>query len=116
MSLTSYEIKGMTKRALVNKYRVKSLLEYTHKDKPILSKVLEKNYGLNGTEIRAIIHELRMEGCPIASGGTGYYWAKSYDEIEPTIEHITQRIASLSMIKKALETISKGFSNQRNLF
>lgn len=103
MSLSGFEnIPTLSKRAVHVKDRVKSQLEYHFKRNPITSKELEDFYRLSGSEIRAIIHALRLDGCPIASGSTGYYWAMSYSELLPTVEHITQRISSLSVLKKSL--------------
>ena len=96
MNITGFEeIPSLSKRAVHVKDRVKSQLEYHFIGNPITSKELEKFYRLTGSEIRAIIHVLRLDGCPVASGSKGYYWATNYSELIDTVQHMKQRATSM---------------------
>ena len=41
---------------------------------------------------------------PIGSNGKGYFWAKSSEELDNTIQHLKQRINSQNEVKTALES------------
>jgi len=60
--------------------------------------------GLSGPEVRSIVHFLRQEGYPIGSSGNGYYWAFRPKDLDPTIEHLKQRI---NAIQNALNAVRK---------
>lgn len=68
---------------------------------PIYSAELEAHFEITGSEVRDIIRSLRRDGHPIANSSKGYFYARTYTEIEPTILDLKSR--SLSM----LETIKK---------
>lgn len=60
-------------------------------DSPVKSAVIEKGLGIHGTDVRAIVQHLRLQGVPVGSNGKGYYMARSKDEIETTVNHLRQR-------------------------
>lgn len=53
-------------------------------------------FVVHNSEICAMVNYLRRTGHPIASNGDGYFWANTKDELEPTIKHMRERIASMS--------------------
>ena len=71
------------------------------KEYPIYSSVLENYFETTGPQIRDAIRQLRRAGYPIANSPKGYFYAKSYAEIEPTLNDLENRALS------QLETISK---------
>lgn len=70
-------------------------------------------FRMHNSEICAMVNHLRRAGNPIASNGDGYFWANTRDELEPTIQHMRERIASMS---DALGGMTRRFySGQREL-
>jgi hypothetical protein len=69
---------------------------------PIKSWMLEDQFHLKGVQVRAIIHALRMAQCPICSSQKGYWWGTP-DEVKKTIEHLRERVRSISAVAWALE-------------
>ena len=67
-----------------NKNALCLFLKYFHagKHNPIHSCVLERCLHVDGRCIRRWISELRREGHPICSGQTGYYYARTPEEIK----------------------------------
>ncbi len=59
---------------------------------PAKKTMVDKRKGLSGQEVRAMVNYLRREwGYPIGSGVKGYYWCKSKKELQPTMDHLTDR-------------------------
>lgn len=92
-------------------------------DNPISSKELEYSLGVDGTVIRALRREAQRQGYPIANtikkadGSTQkiYFWAKTYDEISPTVQEMQSR--ALDMLDTASKIRKKfGLSEQPELF
>lgn len=52
-------------------------------------------------------HRLRRKGIPIASSGSGYFYAATEQEVRATIAHLTRRIsgiaAAISGLNRSLE-------------
>lgn len=71
------------------------------------SRELEYVFSMKGKELRQLINSLRREGVPIASGGSGYYYAATEQEVRATIAHLTRRIggiaAAIHGLSRALE-------------
>ncbi|HCA41639.1 MAG TPA: hypothetical protein DEP28_00135 [Bacteroidetes bacterium] len=68
---------------------------------PIYSVELEKEFKISGAILRNIIRGFRRDGIPVANCHTGYYYAKSFKEMESTITDLEKRAFSM------LETVSK---------
>lgn len=62
----------------------------------VTSRVLETLFDLKGKQLRDIVNALRREGVPIASDGSGYFYAKTEQEIRTTILHMKRRISGIS--------------------
>jgi len=60
--------------------------------------------GLAGTEVRAIVHFLRQNRYPIASGSKGYSVAQNEAELKSTIQHLKER-------RKAIDSDIEGLEN-----
>ena len=73
------------------------------KETAITSGALMAVKGLVGTEVRGIVHHLRVvEKRPIASSGKGYYTAHTPDELQDTIDGLQSRINSIREVRTAL--------------
>lgn len=62
--------------------------------------------GVRPPQLRAIVNTLRKEGYPIGSGQDGYFYARSYRELLPTIDHLNGRV---SAINEALGGLERAF-------
>lgn len=60
----------------------------------------ERERGMEGADVRAIIHALRVKGYPICANRKGYYWARNQTELDEFLTDFGNRIYSQ---KKALE-------------
>ncbi|HRE42312.1 MAG TPA: hypothetical protein PLG90_13380 [Ignavibacteria bacterium] len=74
---------------------------------PVYSAELEKEFKISGSEIRKIIRAFRRDGIPVANSKTGYYYARNFKEIEPTIVDLEKRtlsmLSTISALKKNFE-------------
>lgn len=79
------------------------LLAKTTKSTAITSGGLKAVKGLLGTEVRGIVHHLRVVlKRAIASGGKGYYTASDPEELNDTIDQLRGRINSIDEVRDAL--------------
>lgn len=60
------------------------------------SRELERAFAVTGKELRQLVNRLRREGVPIASDGSGYYYAATEQEVRATIAHLTRRISGIA--------------------
>lgn len=89
---------------------------YTVKN-PVLSSALEERFKAAGPQVRDAIRQLRREGHPIANCENGYYYARSFSEIEPTLNDLSSRAMSLlSTVKQMKENFYPQKQGQNNLF
>ena len=80
---------------------------------------LAKMYKVHEVTIRQAIGKARDEGAPIGSCSTGFFYAKTSDELSETIADFNSRIAAMSKRRDALiETRIKmnGGSRQGSIF
>ena len=54
------------------------------------SRELECIFSIKGIEVRQMVNRLRRKGIPIASSGSGYFYAATEQEVRATIAHLTQ--------------------------
>ena len=45
------------------------------------SRELELTFGIKGIEVRHLVNQLRRDGVPIASSGSGYFYAATEQEV-----------------------------------
>lgn len=64
--------------------------------KAATSRELERTFSITGKELRQLVNRLRREGVPIASNGSGYYYAATEQEVRATIAHLTRRIGGIA--------------------
>lgn len=62
----------------------------------VISRELERHFGVSGKELRDQVNALRREGVPIASDQNGYFYAKTEAEVRMTIRHMRNRISGIS--------------------
>ena len=63
---------------------------------------LAKMYRVHEVTIRQAIGKARDEGAPIGSCSTGYFYAKTPDELSETIADLNSRIAAIGRRRDAL--------------
>ena len=76
-------------------------------------------FNVHEVTIRQAIGKARDDGAPIASGSTGYFYAKTPDELSETIADFNSRIAAMGKRRDALiETRIKmnGGTKQETMF
>lgn len=66
---------------------------------------LKRWKGLSGTEVRAMVHRLRVNGKPIGSNSKGYFFAHTSEELKTTYKHLEQRISSIEEVRNCLYKI-----------
>jgi biotin operon repressor len=66
------------------------------------SRELECAFGIKGKELRDAVNALRREGVPIASNGSGYFYAATEQEVRATIAHLTHRIGGIAAAIRGL--------------
>lgn len=81
-------------------------------EEPIKSRVIEQRTQLSGSELRDIIHELRLSKHPIASDSEGYYIARSEQELQHTKAQLMSRATKIMEVVKALD---KCFESQEQM-
>ena len=119
-------IKGKSKQAFINsairlgekEHKIERLLEILKHDlmSPVKSWRLERRLDIKGIEVRALVHQSRMDGEPIGSGYHGYFYCNTPEDLDSTIEHIQGRFNSLNRILIALrKTQSRLRDNQTTL-
>lgn len=75
---------------------------HSGKEKAIKAKELKKEFG-NTRKIRLMTHSLRLEGIPICTGQTGYYFASSEEEVKESIRYIDSYIDDLNKVRQGLK-------------
>lgn len=66
------------------------------------SRELECAFDVKGKELRDAVNTLRREGVPIASNGSGYFYAATEQEVRATIAHLTRRIGGIAAAIRGL--------------
>ena len=75
------------------KAKEKQLLEYLKKHCPgrenaISGKQMKKRFRIHEAELRKLVHNLRVDGAPICSDRTGYFFPANAWEVIATIGHL----------------------------
>ena len=68
----------------------------------VTSRELEYAVNLQGKELRTLINTLRRSGIPIASSGSGYFYAATEQEVRATVAHMTHRIGGIAAAIRGL--------------
>ena len=69
----------------------------------VTSREMELAFHVKGIEIRSIVNALRRDGAPIASSGSGYFYAATAQELRATIAHMTHRISGIAAAIRGLD-------------
>ena len=89
----------MDKRTAICHY----LMQYhTGMGNAVYSRELERRFSIDGRNLRRKISALRMDGFPICSGDTGYYFADSQAEINATIGRLNELVTKVSNSRNGL--------------
>lgn len=75
---------------------------HTGSENPAPSVRLERVFGINGVAVRQIVNKLRCEGQPVCSNASGYFYAKSCEEIDNTVEQLLSRSRSINSAAQGL--------------
>ena len=104
------------------KAKEKQLLEYLKKHCPgrenaISGKQMKKRFRIHEAELRKLVHNLRVDGAPICSDRTGYFYPANAWEVIATIGHlrrmrdgVEKAIRSLERARKSQAFIAHKFS------
>lgn len=90
------------------------LAEYLQKYHPgasnaVTSRELELAFSIKGIEVRHLVNLLRRKGVPIASNGSGYFYAETDQEVRATVNHLTRRISGIAAAIQGLNRSSERF-------
>ena len=107
-------------KADLYKGRIKSYLKvHSHCGRTYTATKLAEIFQVHEVTIRQAIGKARDDGAPIASGSSGFFYAKTPDELSDTIKDYGSRIAAMSKRRDALiETRIKmsGGPKQESMF
>lgn len=76
---------------IAERHAIRLILYKREKEHAIVARDIRKIVDIPPVAIRIHIKELRRQGCPIASGGSGYWWAESKEDLKSTIRHLRSR-------------------------
>ena len=79
----------------------------------VTSRELEIAFDVRGKDFRNIINALRRSGVPIASSGSGYFYAATAQEVRHTIAHMTHRITGISAAIRGLSQSLEDFDTDQ---
>ena len=68
----------------------------------VTSRELEAAFNIRGKNLRNLINTLRRSGVPIASSGSGYFYAATAREVHATIAHMTHRVGGIAAAIRGL--------------
>lgn len=68
--------------------------------------------GWGSREFRKMIRELRVQGYPICSGQTGYYYAKDSTELYGTVKYLSSYIKKLTEVEVSLDMTYRKMKQQ----
>lgn len=78
----------------------------------VVSKEIERRFRIKGSEVRALVNELRCQGVPICSSSKGYFYATSRDEVESTVNHLNSRIGKMVEARDGMKNILNQFMEE----
>ena len=70
---------------------------------------LMKVFRISGTELRKLIHNLRVDGAPICSDRTGYFYPANAWEVIATIGHLRRMRDGVEKAIRSLERATGAF-------
>ena len=96
------------------KAKEKQLLEYLKKHCPgrenaISGKQMKKRFRIHEAELRKLVHNLRVDGAPICSDRTGYFYPANAWEVIATIGHLRRMRDGVEKAIRSLERATGAF-------
>ena len=96
------------------KAKEKELLEYLQRYCPgrenaISGKRLKKMFHVREAELRKMVHNLRVEGIPVCSDRTGYFYPANAWEVIATIGHLRRMRDGVEKAIRSLERATGAF-------
>ena len=79
----------------------------------VTSRELELTFSIRGIEVRHLVNLLRRQGIPIASNGSGYFYAETEQEVLATIIHLTRRISGIAAAIQGLNRSAEGLDTRQ---
>ena len=107
--------KGLSLKAQLNLVKFKTAIKKYNKSMPVKSYRIEKWLDISGSEVREMVHYLRVNSFPICSGSKGYYYGTQND-VEETINHLQERRNSIDQVIIGLRKSLIERTEQENLF
>ena len=94
--------------------RRRGLLEYLKKHCPgrenaISGKQMKKRFRIHEAELRKLVHNLRVDGAPICSDRTGYFYPANAWEVIATIGHLRRMRDGVEKAIRSLERSTGDF-------
>ena len=108
MPLTSFPASNHSAVVTAHAGTVLRGLQARTESRPVTAREITEALEIPGPAVRAIVHHLRTEGYPIGSSGKGYWYAHRPGELGATIEHLEQRIRSMSAAANGLRKAFDG--------
>gem|GEM_PF-3258 len=92
----------------------RGLLEYLKKHCPgrenaISGKQMKKRFRIHEAELRKLVHNLRVDGAPICSDRTGYFYPANAWEVIATIGHLRRMRDGVEKAIRSLERSTGDF-------
>ena len=89
------------------KAKEKELLEYLQRYCPgrenaISGKQMKKRFRIHEAELRKLVHNLRVDGAPICSDRTGYFYPANSGEVYTTILQLQRMELGLRMASSGM--------------
>lgn len=96
---------------------IKTMTHQVHHEGEFGNRSFRETAGLAGTEVRAMVNFLRGEGYPIGSRGSGYYWARTKEDVQVTLDHLDGRLFSIQRARDGMAStdLDKSPSNTLHL-
>lgn len=102
-SLTSYQQQAL--KILISDTTESATISGTNLAKRI---GLKQKNGVEGANMRSIIHSLRVKGFPVCANGRGYFYAKTDEQLSKFIVKLQARVISQ---EEALKGLKESFHN-----
>jgi len=86
------------------KSRLSAVLKkyHTGMDQSITGKELEQKLGIRKNTVQKLVRQLREDGVPICSSGSGYFYAETRQELTETAARFNQHITTMMRTQSRL--------------
>lgn len=96
--------KTMVRKKKRNRAVLGDLLKkyHTGMEMAVSGKELELALGIRRDTIQKMVHQLRMEGVPICSSSSGYFYAQTRQELAETVARFNKHITTMVQTESRL--------------